>query len=232
MKKYLYEGFTSKEIPEIAENWKKNVLNNARYIWKKNNIPQGKYLSDRLGVDDHYFVKLKGKKNTELLNLKFLASLCKDFGYTADMMLDMDLQEMDDNNDLLIARFLKQLRNNTLVGELHWEKRVNMVPYQMFSKIMDESNLMGYCESRNVCTCKLPDDSKVRIILFENGDNMKYEVQINGIPVASTFCNVEFDMFIEPIVNAVFGFKENETKLHESVENIRTINEIMKKYIE
>lgn len=57
---------------------------------------------------------------------------------------------------------------------------------------------------------------------------MKYEVQINGIQVANSFDDSEFDILLKPIVETVFGFMEYE---YESVENLQTVEEIMEKYV-
>lgn len=139
MKKYPYGGLTEEEIQEFATNWCKNVMANVRYVLKKNNINQGKYLSKKMGIEEHYFCKLDDRKIAERLDLKFLVSLCKEFGYSADVMLNMDLSKIEESEKTRrVASFLIKLRDDTMNGNIRWVKRVHMVSDIPLSKVMNK----------------------------------------------------------------------------------------------
>lgn len=232
MKTYDYGGLSSDELDKLTEEWQRNLVSNARYILKKNHIVQGKFLEEKIQVATNFLCRKKEINRS----FKYLLCLCKEFGYSSDILLNLDLQKISDGNQgELLMNFLIRLKDNTLSGEQRWQRRVNMVPDLKLSKFenaKESSEYLKYQESCRFCTCQLPGREEVKIILFEekNGNKMNYELQIDERYVTSTFERPELIEIIKSIVDMIFEFMEKmELRKYK---NNRTTNEIMKNYVE
>lgn len=108
-----------KNHTDDRQQLKMRILNNIRFLAKKNNIYLGE-LEKRAGCTPGYMSRLE-KSDSAMPSVEFLLKCAESFGINVDVLVYKNIDEISPT-DMFLIKFVTELERRTRKQRIHWER--------------------------------------------------------------------------------------------------------------